>query len=379
MNNICAQAEEWLTLTFLPGLGCALLNRLLLHFGTPRKVLEAGAELQAVSGLGPHTRRLLIDPANRAAARQRAAAELERLKQTDDFLLSLTSPEYPQSLRTLPDPPVLLYARGKPGCLAAPSVALVGSRSATAYGRRVSATLAGELAGQGLTVVSGGAYGIDAAAHQGALDAGGRTAAVFGCGLDVVYPHTHSPLFAEIAEQGVLLSEYPLGTRPEGFRFPARNRIISGLAAGVVVVEATPKSGSLITARLALDQGREVFAVPGRVDSVKSRGCHALIQQGAQLVETAADVLAELMLGAGQGHEPGARALSADALPADQDEAEPLQEERILSCLEVYPVDIDTLLRVTAIPVQRIHGLLLQLELKGRIRQVAGQQYEKIP
>ncbi|NLB07392.1 MAG: DNA-protecting protein DprA, partial [Desulfobulbaceae bacterium] len=245
-------------------------------------------------------------------------------------------------------------------------------RAASDYGRRVAALLAGDLAAQGLTVVSGAAYGIDAAAHRAALVAGGRTAAVLGCGVDVAYPRTHADLLREIADQGVLLSEYPLGTRPEGFRFPARNRIISGLVQGVVVVEATEKSGSLITARLALDQGREVFAVPGRIDSPKSTGAHRLIQQGARLVQTVQDILDELSW-------EGRLAAPVPAMAPDAPRARLAPgEQSLLDSLDTYPRDIDTLVRQTGLPVGEIHALLLQLELSGLVRQLPGKLYERV-
>jgi DNA processing protein len=232
--------------------------------------------------------------------------------------------------------------------------------------------LAAELTAMGITIVSGAAYGIDAAAHRGALQAGGGTAAVLGCGVDVVYPRSHAGLYREILDNGVLLSEYPLGTSPEGFHFPARNRIISGLVKGVVVVEATEKSGSLITARLALDQGREVFAVPGRIDSPKSAGTHKLIQQGAHLVQTVADIIEGLSWGSGCPLLPQKSEKMAGILFVTP------QERQLLECLDVYPRDIDTIGRMTEFAIVEIHTLLLQLELKGLIRQLPGQQYERL-
>ncbi len=270
----------------------------------------------------------------------------------------------------LADPPVFLFYRGSLPCLLNPSVAIVGSRTATSYGRDVSRQLAVGLAQCGVLVVSGVALGIDAHAHRGALSAGGLTAGVLGCGIDVTYPREHERLYREIAENGILLSEYPCGTRPDGFRFPARNRIISGLALGVVVVEASLKSGSLITARLALDQGREVFAVPGRIDSAKSRGAHILLQQGAHLVQTVDDIVNELGLASGPH---GIQSNSMDAAPVAGAE-----EQRVLDSLDVYPVDIDTIMRVTGLEVGKVLNLLLQLELKGLVRQQPGQMYEKV-
>lgn len=367
---VCPHAEEWLTLSFLPGLGPALISRLVEYFQSPAEILRAGEGLRSVAGIGPELCRRLADPANRAAASRRAADELQRLEREHASLLSLYCPAFPDSLRHIPDPPLLLYCRGNRKAVDQPCIAVVGSRAATTYGKRISALLGQELARAGVTVVSGGAYGIDAAAHSGTLSGQGRTVAVLGCGVDVVYPQPHGQLFSSILERGALFSEYPLGTKPEGYRFPARNRIISGLAKGVVVVEATEKSGSLITARLALDQGREVFAVPGRIDSVKSSGCHGLIQQGAHLVQRVEDILRECRLLSEV--QPNVSAVTAIA-----DGVENIREQTLLDCLEVYPKDIDTLGRELGWSSGEVHALLLQLELKGLARQLPGQQYEK--
>ena len=370
--SLCLDAEDWLTLSFLPGLGCNLINRLVQEAGTPGAVLRAGALVKNIPGIGPRLLELLADAKQLATAHQRALRELDQHAERKISLLSLSSPEYPDSLRSIPDSPVLLYFSGNLDWLTHPAVAIIGARTATEYGRRISSMLAAELAAMSITIVSGAAYGIDAAAHRGALQAGGRTAAVLGCGVDVVYPRSHAGLFREIIDNGVLISEYPLGTAPEGFRFPARNRIISGLVKGVVVVEATEKSGSLITARLALDQGREVFAVPGRIDSPKSAGTHRLIQQGAHLVHTVADILDGLSWGNGARIFSQKPEKSSGTLPVTP------QERKLLECLDIYPCDIDTIGRMTDFAIAEIHTLLLQLELKGLVRQLPGQQYERL-
>ena len=363
------EAEDWLTLSFLPGLGCTLISRLVDRLGSPGAVLRDLARVGAVPGAGPRLLNLLRDARQVAEARQRARAELQKLATRNLTLLTPGNAAFPAALRVIPDSPVLLYCHGALAWLEHPAVAIIGSRSATDYGKRVAAGLAAELAAAGITIVSGAAHGIDAAAHRGALEASGSTVAVLGCGIDVVYPRSHAGLFRDIADRGLLISEYPLGTQPEGFRFPARNRIISGLVAGVVVVEATGKSGSLITARLALDQGREVFAVPGRVDSPKSAGTHRLIQQGAHLVQTAADILE----GLSWSREAGSPPATAGGVPAVT-----TQEQELLARLEPYPRDIDVLVRLTGLALAEIHSLLLQLELKGLVRQLPGQQYERV-
>lgn len=331
--------------------------------------MQHTSDLRSRPGIRPHLADILADTRHIAAARQSARDELTRLDRLNITLLTPDSPAFPPALRDIPDSPVLLYCRGGLDWLDLPAVAIIGSRAASDYGRRIAAALAADLAAAGMIIVSGAAYGIDAAAHRGALTSGGGTIAVLGCGVDVPYPRAHAELLASIAANGLVLSEYPLGTRPEAFRFPVRNRIISGLARAVVVVEATEKSGSLITARLALDQGREVFAVPGRVDSPKSVGTHRLIQQGAHLVLNAADILEELSW---SGKHAAGKA-GGNPVPILTE-----LEQRLLTALDVYPLDIDALVQTTGLAVAELHGLLLQLELKGLIRQIPGQQYERI-
>ncbi len=367
-----SDAEDWLTLSFLPGLGCTLINRLVHQLGTPGAVLRDEARVKGIPGVGPRLIDLLRNAPLVAAARQRALVELERLDRINVVLLTPASSVFPESLRAIPDSPVLLYCWGALDWLDQPAVAIIGARTATDYGRRIAEGLAVELAALGITIVSGAAYGIDAAAHRGALSAGGGTVAVLGCGIDVVYPRAHADLFREIVDNGLLLSEYPLGTQPEGFRFPARNRIISGLVKGVVVVEATEKSGSLITARLALDQGREVFAVPGRIDSPKSAGTHRLIQQGAHLVHAVADIVEGLSWSKAEA------CAGCNWARSGQTGTITAHEQLVLDSLDIYPRDIDTLVRLSGLPLVEIHGLLLQLELQGLIRQLPGQQYERV-
>lgn len=365
-------AQHWLTLSLLPGLGCGLISRLVAHYGGAEAVLRHGGRGSAsIAGIGPRLQELLADQVQVQRARRQAKAELARLADFGGQPLCPEMSQYPHALLTITDPPALLFCRGNLSLLSLPAVALIGSRAASEYGCRIARQLAAELAGQGVAVVSGAAYGIDASAHQGALQAGGPTIAVLGCGLDIAYPKTHASLLADIAATGLLVSEYPLGTQPDGFRFPARNRLISGLSAGVVVVEATEKSGSLITATLALDQGREVFAVPGRVDSPKSAGCHSLIRQGAQLARHAEDILESLGWGQAMPAVSGSgrRAATTTELSAD--------EQQLWAVLDVYPQDIDTLGRRSGLSVTALHGLLLHLELRGLIRQMPGQLYER--
>ncbi len=364
--------KDWLTFLALPGVGCALAHRLLDLFDTPAAVLKAGKAVSDVEGAGRQLAALFTDQGRIDQARLWADQEYERARAQKIHILCADDFLFPSLLRTIQDPPVLLYLRGKIDCLNKPAVAVIGSRAATDYGRRVSSMLAGQLARVGIVVVSGLAMGIDGHAHAGCIEACGETIAVLGCGVDVLYPRSHGALYNQVMENGLLVSEYPLGSRPEGFRFPARNRIISGLSLGVIVVEATRKSGSLITARLALDQGREVFGVPGRIDSGKSEGVHRLLQQGAHLVQSADDVLEELQLAVSM-HQ---------VKSAPEVEVPPQQlsgpEEKLLACIDVYPADIDELAGKSGIVPGSLQDLLLRLELKGYIRQLPGQQYERV-
>ncbi|PIE59449.1 MAG: DNA-protecting protein DprA [Desulfobulbus propionicus] len=367
---LCPQAKEWLTLMFMPGLGPVRINRLVDHFHSPRAILHAADDVLAQTGLRTCAIRSISDERSGKQSEAKAVRELERIQALGVSLVSRQCSRYPPLLKEIADPPPILYYKGMLPAITCPVIAIVGSRAATEYGKRTASNLAGQLTQSGIAVVSGGAYGVDTAAHRGVLNKNGLTIAVFGCGIDVVYPKPNRQLFTEIERSGAVVSEYPLGTKPEGFRFPERNRIISGLAAGIIVVEASLRSGALITARLALDQGRDLFAVPGRIDSPKSYGCHRLIQQGALLVQSVEDVLETLSL------KKAREKTEKDPLAEDSWFSD--SEQKVLSTLDAYPVDIDTISRVSGIAASEIHGVLLQLELKGRIRQVAGQQYEKI-
>ena len=363
--------HDWLTLSLLPGIGCIQTHRLLEAFGSPAAVLNAGQDaLRNVPGIGVKLASKIASPGELDKARAAAAGELNKAARLQISIIPFDNDHYPASLKNIPDPPVLLYCRGKVEYLGRPGVAVVGSRSATVYGKRISHALGRDLAKNGIPVISGLAYGIDGEAHAGALEAEGITIAVLGCGVDVIYPAQNSSLFAQIAKNGLLVSEYPLGTPPEAFRFPKRNRIISGLSLGVVVVEATVKSGSLITAGLALDQGREVFAVPGRVDSPKSMGAHRLLQQGARLVHNAADILDELHLSSMLHLDvPGVS-------PAADDGGMSEEEQHLFSCLDTYPINIDELALLSGYDAGMLADLLVRLELRGMVRQLPGQQYE---
>jgi DNA processing protein len=284
------------------------------------------------------------------------------LAQPGNSLLTLADPDYPQALLEIADPPALLYCKGRRELLGQPALGIVGSRNATPQGLRDAEAFARALADAGLTIVSGLALGIDAAAHRGGLAGAGASIAVIGTGLDRVYPARNQALARQLASDGLIVSEFALGTAPMPGHFPRRNRIISGLARGVLVVEAAPDSGSLITARVATEQGREVFAIPGSIHSPLSRGCHALIKQGAKLVESAADILDELAW---------EKRLAPPALP--ETGADP-----VLDAFDGAPVTLDALALRTGLTLDALSAKLLALELEGRVATLPGGRYQRI-
>lgn len=363
--------RDRLALSLTPGLGVRGWNKLLAEFVDPGAVLDADPALIRARARGVGEKVLAaIDPKR---LRDEAEAELERLRRAGTRIIARGADEYPALLAEIDDPPLFLYVKGDVVQLHRPCLAVVGARASTHYGRQIAADLAGQLCRRGVTVVSGLALGIDTAAHSGALRAGGATIAVLGCGLDVVYPRQNRKLYEEIAGGGALVTEYRLGTQPEAFRFPARNRIISGLSLGVIVVEAARKSGSLITARLALEQGREVFAIPGRIDSGKSEGAHRLLQEGAKLVHSVDDILEEIAPAL-----PAGRVAPASLSPREQ--AGPAltpDEATLFALLDVYPVSVDELIRLSGMAARKVNEVLLLLELKGAVTVLPGRLYQK--
>lgn len=355
----------WLALRRVAGVGNVVYKRLLDRFESPEGVFTAGEEaLATVDGISP------------AIAKEIAAfggfdqidRELQALAQAGISLLTLHDPAYPPLLAAIHDPPPFLYIKGSLQEADPYPIAVVGTRHPTHYGKTVCELLCREMAEQGMTVVSGFARGIDGVAHKAALAAKGRTIAVIGSGIDQIYPPEHARLFKEIAGQGAVLSEFPIGTPPDGRNFPQRNRIISGLSLGCLVVEATLDSGSLITARSALEQGREVFAVPGPIVSPMSRGTHRLIRSGAKLVEGLDDILEEIL------PQRRRRRAGPAAPPPPLEE----NEKRLYDLLSYEPKHIDQLTVESAFTVSFVLGLLLSLELKGLVRRLTGQFYVRI-
>jgi DNA processing protein len=359
----------WLALNMVPGVGPITYRNLVAKFHDPERIFAASVrELSAVGGISEKTIRSIHEfPAARMATE-----ELKKTKDVGASILTFLEQGYPKNLLQIYDPPPLLYVRGDLGVSDALRVAIVGSRRGSSYGRIMTKKISKELASAGATVVSGMARGIDTCAHLGALEAGGKTIAVFGCGIDVIYPPENKKLFFDIITHGAVISEFPLSTPPEGKNFPKRNRIISGVSLGVVIVEASTDSGSLITAAHALEQGREVFAVPGNVGMATSKGTNSLIKQGAKLVEEAQDILTEIFpqYGVHDGIPLYGGIVKKDDLPALSDE-----EDDIFHLLSQTPLHIDEISRLSQMEVQRVSTILLGLELKGVISQLSGKMF----
>jgi DNA processing protein len=361
------ERRAWLALYLIPGLGGIALKNLLERFDNAVDIFEADlADLMTVAGVRKEialkivNREFVTDP----------EAELRKVDRCKARIVTYADPSYPMLLKEIHYPPMLLYIRGKDIPVNQTFIAIVGSRKPTYYGLRGAERIAFGLAKRGVGVVSGLALGIDSAAHKGCLRGGGFTIAVIGTGIDRVYPATNRKLFERIIENGAVISEFPIGTPPEPRNFPIRNRIISGLSKGVAVVEATKKSGSLITASFGLDQGREVFAVPGSIDSFKSRGTHFLIKQGAKLIENADDILEEF--GCSDRCNTGSEVLGLTPGPKpDMDEL----ETKIYEILADYPIHIDEIGRAGDFEAREVLSILMKMELKGLVKQLPGKMF----
>ena len=359
---------DWLALWRAPGIGPRAFSLLNAHFDDARAARRASA--QALQYLGLSTRQV---NAIQATSPDDARADLDWLAEAQHALLTLGHPDYPPLLAELPDAPPFLFIAGEPRLLLTRQLAIVGSRHPTPTGAEHAREFAQHLASAGLTITSGLALGVDAAAHQGALAAPGLTIAVAATGLDRVYPARNRALAHEIAEQGALVSEFPIGSGPRAEHFPRRNRIISGLSLGTLVVEAALKSGSLITARLAAEQGREVFAIPGSIHNPLARGCHRLIREGAKLVETAQDILEELGL-------PVAPEAARPSSPAAPETTAPLDPDyrHLLDNLGYDPTPVDTLVERTGLTAEAVSSMLLLLELRNEVASLDGGRYQRI-
>lgn len=396
------ELSAWLRLTLEPNLPPAQARLLLAALGLPQHVFEASVATLAKYLPMPLAVQLHQPPSEEIAARIQATLRWLGLDASGDaetganhHLLTLADPHYPPALLALHDPPLVLYVNGNLDSLNRPSFAIVGARNATPGGQDNARAFARHLAGQGWSIVSGLAHGIDAAAHEGALlsgDTGGGTVAVMATGIDIVYPAANLKLAHRIAASGALVSEYPLGTPSLPHQFPQRNRIVAGLTRGVLVVEAAKQSGSLITARLAAELGREVFAIPGSIHSPLSRGCHALIRQGAKLVESGQDIAEEMgrpsMQATPYASRPNQETIPDDGLQPDSSTEGPASGEAmpgldaaqyapLLKALGYDPVDIDTLQNRCGLPTGELHAVLTQCELAGLATRLADGRWQR--
>jgi len=352
--------KYWVGFNMVPGIGPKRFEVLLRHFGSAGEAWQAGVSNLQAAGLDRRSLENLLT----ARSELDLDAEVERNAKAGVTILTWDDPDYPALLKQIYDPPYVLYVRGELLPADEWAIAVVGTRRASAYGREATRRLAGDLATNGVTVVSGLAQGIDSHAHKAALEAGGRTIAVLAHGLDHVYPPQNRSLAARIAEQGALVSEFALGTRPEAKNFPARNRIISGLSLGTLVVEAGKRSGALITAEFAAEQGRDVFAVPGNIFAAGAAGTNRLIQTGAQIALGVEDILEELnltMIGAFQQ--------AREIVPENE------MESRLLEHLSDDPLHVDELGQAAGMPISEVTSALALMELKGMVRQVGGMNY----
>lgn len=359
-----SEIKHWLALGKIKGIGRLTYKKLIDEFNDPRAVFEAPLKrLEEIPGIGKKT-----------ALSIKSFKEWDWVKNEIDLIekhgvqfLTQRHTSFPKALLSIPDPPPYLYVKGALFSSDDNAIAVVGTRLPTQYGVSAAENISGTLAGLGITIVSGMARGIDSAAHRGAIAGKGRTIAVLGSGIDVIYPLENKKLYKEIIANGAVVSEFPMATPPMSTNFPQRNRIISGLAKGVLVVEASEKSGSLITAQLALDYGRDVFALPGNTTSLKSKGTNKLIKQGAKLVEDAHDILEELPVAQGAGIKvQGTKAKTTIELSSE--------EGKIISLLD-EPCFIDTIIQKTGLPASKISVLLLDMELKGLVLQQPGKQF----
>lgn len=358
-----SELKYWLALLRMPGVGGGTIQRLLEHF-EPAAIFSASRASLGALGFSDKLVSVLQAPDWQAVE-----TDLAWLAQPGNHAFTLLDPDYPPQLKEIDRPPPVLFVKGDPAVLAEPQLAIVGSRNPSPVGVSTALQFAEALAAAGLVITSGLALGIDAASHQGALNANGRTVAVAGTGLDRVYPARHKDLAMQIVEHGALVSEFPPGTGAKASHFPLRNRIISGLCLGLLVVEAAQQSGSLITARLALEQNREVFAIPGSIHNPLARGCNALIRQGAKLVETAEDIFEEL----GQYNQQSMR-----TEPETAQTVLDLEQQNLLNLIPYSPTTVDALVQAGIWSVEEVSSMLLVLELQGYVAGIAGGSYLRI-
>ena len=377
------EIARWLSLSFIEGLGGQTLCQLINKFGSPTNIYQA-SQIQLRKLVSANIANKISIGVDLVAVQ----STLDWLQQDGNHIITLADSHYPQLLLEISNPPPILYAKGHLTWLNHPSIAIVGSRSATPQGEKNAEDFATNLANFGLCVVSGLALGIDGAAHRGSLKANaencGATIAVVGTGLDIVYPAKHRDLAHKIVQRGLIISEFALGTPSRPQNFPRRNRIISGLSLGCLVVEANIQSGSLITAKLAAEQGREVFAIPGSIHSPVAKGCHLLIKQGAKLVESTQDIMDELQIEFFERKQTDSQyASQSDSQSHSQANSQAKVQvdsptSILLSAMGHDPINMDALIRVTQLSADRLSAMLMMLELEGKVATVSGGQYQRI-
>lgn len=366
------ELAAWLRLVETPGVGRESARRLLGEFGSPEAAIDASTRSREAVVDSVAASALATVPPDFAALLASTSAWLDAAGSEHRDVIVLGDPRYPQALLEAADPPLLLHARGRVELLNAPTIAIVGSRNPTPQGLENARAFAAHLSHAGFAIVSGLALGIDGAAHEGALEGQGGTIAVVGTGLDRVYPARHRALAHRIVDHGVIVSEFSIGTPALPPNFPVRNRIIAGLARGTLVVEAAVKSGSLITAKIAAEIGRDVFAIPGSIHSPQARGCHALIKQGAKLVDAALDILEEYAAApAGRTAPAGQRASTATSASAGS-------KDPVLAAIGFDPIGLDALVARTGMSAAELSARLLDLELAGRVARLPGQVFQRI-
>ncbi|MFH0855937.1 MAG: DNA-processing protein DprA [Candidatus Omnitrophota bacterium] len=375
------ESVDWLRLVLTPGIGPRRGKSLLERFKTPRAILEASLDdMSEVENVGREVAKKIVEGRKKIDL----DGQIKLIEKNNVTLIPLDSEFYPDSLKSIFDPPLALFVKGEILPQDYFSIAMVGTRLASFYGRAMAEKLSRELAEKGFTVVSGGARGIDTRSHEATLRAKGRTLAVLGCGLDITYPQENKKLFEKIIEKGALISEFPLSTRPDKGNFPMRNRIISGLSLGVVVVEAPYKSGSLITVGHANDQGREVFSIPGHADNFVSKGSNQLLREGAKLVENADDIIEELepvlitKLREFKASRPTTGFSGASEMPGARRDLNNENENRVYELITPQAIPLDELIEKAGMDVSRVSGILLSLQIKKLIRQVPGQQFVRL-
>lgn len=357
----------WLALNMVPGVGRKLYHRLIKHFHSPEKVFQAShRQLLQIEGVGENLAESITSfKLDEHIEREKKIVELNRVS-----ILTFQDNLYPENLKKIYDPPPILYMKGSITKMDNIAVAIVGTRIPSRYGKLVTEKISSELAERGVTIISGMASGIDSIAHRSTIAAGGRTIAVFGCGVNMTYPSENINLKEKIIENGAVLSEFPMNARPERTNFPMRNRIISGLSLGTIVIEAAEKSGALITSDFALEQGKDVFAIPGNINSPKSKGTNRLIKMGAKLVENADDVIEEFPYEIKMLLQSCGKQKEITELPELSDD-----EMKLYSLLSEEETHIDTLIQESKMTSQKVSALLIQMELKDVIKQQSGKMF----